>query len=98
VRKSHFQSRYNSTYGSPTLTLRSFHAFRPRLRTSLLAPPGLLSAASAAPPMPLVTNDESGLEQIFEGKTLPAGKANPKYWRVEGRRAGLAKTATNCSR
>jgi hypothetical protein len=45
---------------------------------------GLAPSAFAQPrPMPVVTNDESGFEQIFDGKSLAGWEGDPQYWRVE---------------
>jgi hypothetical protein len=45
---------------------------------------GLVPSALAQPrPMPVVTNDESGFEQIFDGKSLADWEGDPQYWRVE---------------
>src|SRR5258706_15745966 len=32
----------------------------------------------------LASADDSGYEQIFDGKTLTGWEGDPKYWRVEG--------------
>lgn len=42
-----------------------------------------LSTSAQLRPMPVVTNDESGFEQIFDGKTLAGWEGDPQYWRVE---------------
>lgn len=39
--------------------------------------------APPAPTRPVLTNDESGFVQIFDGKTLAGWEGDPQYWRVE---------------
>lgn len=52
--------------------------------------------AQAQPrPMPVVTNDESGFEQIFDGKSLVGWEGDPQYWRVEDGALVGEVTATN---
>jgi hypothetical protein len=52
--------------------------------------------AQAQPrPMPVVTNDESGFEQIFDGQTLAGWEGDPQYWRVESGALVGEVTATN---
>ncbi len=46
-------------------------------------------------PMPVVTNDETGFEQIFDGKTLQGWEGDPQYWRVENGALVGEVTATN---
>jgi len=42
-----------------------------------------LSTPAQPRPMPVITNDESGFEQIFDGKSLAGWEGDPQYWRVE---------------
>jgi hypothetical protein len=46
-------------------------------------------------PMPVVTNDESGFEQIFDGKSLTGWEGDPQYWRVQNGALVGEVTATN---
>jgi hypothetical protein len=57
---------------------------------------GLAPSAFAQPrPMPVVTDDESGFEQIFDGKSLSGWEGDPQYWRVENGALVGEVTATN---
>lgn len=44
---------------------------------------GAASGAPLAPTRPVLTNDEAGFVQIFDGKTLAGWEGDPQYWRVE---------------
>ena len=55
----------------------------------------VLSASAQPRPMPVVTNDESGFEQIFDGKSLAGWEGDPQYWRVEDGALIGEVTATN---
>lgn len=54
-----------------------------------------LSASGQPRLMPLVTNDGSGFEQIFDGKSLAGWEGDPQYWRVENGALVGEVTATN---
>ncbi len=54
-----------------------------------------LPAFAQPRPMPVVTNDESGFVQIFDGKTLAGWEGDPQYWRVENGALVGEVTATN---
>jgi len=54
-----------------------------------------LSAFAQNRPMPMVTNDESGFVQIFDGKSLAGWEGDPQYWRVENGALVGEVTATN---
>ena len=54
-----------------------------------------LSTIAQPRPMPVATNDESGFEQIFDGKTLAGWEGDPQYWRVENGCLVGEVTATN---
>jgi len=55
----------------------------------------VLPALAQNRPMPVVTNDESGFEQIFDGKSLAGWEGDPQYWRVENGALVGEVTATN---